>query len=238
MQTHHFVCRSAAIHSNPKPAPCTPQLDAQHRTLPTDIPTRLDVCLITDGTPSRSLPRVLSAIPLMRDAAASKIVCSRHSRLTHTHSRSDVPPIALIAPPRVRPPIPIPMVYRHSLKGDYSDGDGTTRTGTRVSVLRDDPNATEERHLHRGRYGYREWEPPGRMRTGVIRAEKDEWGRRFHWHPMYGSTTTSWSHMSPPTVFETRTIPQWSESCAAGRSLHKPSHPVSWSSSLSALECQ
>ncbi|KAJ7861380.1 hypothetical protein B0H14DRAFT_3445308 [Mycena olivaceomarginata] len=141
----HIALCAAAIHSNPKPAPCTPQLDAQCRTLPTDIPTRLNVCLITDGTPSRSPPRVLSAIPPMRDAAASKIVCSRRSRLTRTHAMRDIPLIALTAPPR----------------GEYSDEDGTTRTDARASVLRDDPNATEERHLRRGRYGRCEWEPPG-----------------------------------------------------------------------------
>jgi len=51
------------------------------------------------------------------------------------------------------------------------------------------------------------------MRTGAIRAEKNELGGHFHGRPKYESTTTSRSRMSPPPLCETRTIPQRSESC-------------------------
>ncbi|KAJ7716027.1 hypothetical protein B0H14DRAFT_3013424 [Mycena olivaceomarginata] len=121
----HIASCTAAVHSNPKLAPCTPQLDVQRRTLPTHIPARLDVRLITDGAalsrPSRLSPRDFPAIPPMHDAPASKIVCSRCRRLTRMRAMGDAPPTALPAPPHVRPPLfshaPNPIAHGHSLKG-------------------------------------------------------------------------------------------------------------------------
>ncbi|KAJ7850670.1 hypothetical protein B0H14DRAFT_2581880 [Mycena olivaceomarginata] len=125
-QTHRFVYRSRAFY--PEAAPCTSQLDAYHRTLPTHIPARLDVRL--------TIARAASG-PL-RDPADAR--CSRSAMGS--------------APPRVRPPLlphaANPIAHGHSLNGEYSDGDGTTRTGARASASRDNPNATAERHLGRG----------------------------------------------------------------------------------------
>ncbi|KAJ7845530.1 hypothetical protein B0H14DRAFT_3454957 [Mycena olivaceomarginata] len=101
-----------------------------------------------------SLPHVIefalaiSAIPPIRDAAA--VACSRARVQWATSLPSPSPPLPVFVHPT-----PIPMAHGHSLKGEYSDGDGTTRTDARASVLRDDPNATEERQLRRGRYGRR-----------------------------------------------------------------------------------
>ncbi|KAJ7877644.1 hypothetical protein B0H13DRAFT_2053507 [Mycena leptocephala] len=103
----------------------------------------VSVCLTTDGTAlsrrSCSLALDFSAIPPMHDAAASTIVCRRRGRLTRARAMGDAPPITLTAPPSVRPPpFPFaanPIVDGHLLKGEYSDGDGTTRTDASASAL-------------------------------------------------------------------------------------------------------
>ncbi|KAJ7314283.1 hypothetical protein DFH08DRAFT_895888 [Mycena albidolilacea] len=100
-------------------------------------------------------------------------------------------------------PTPIPMAHGHSLKGEYSDGD-VPRGQTRLQVCcrttqtppRNDIYLAADMGVANGSY-------LARMRTGVIREEKDEWGRHFPWRPTYGSTTISRSRMSSPPAFET-----------------------------------
>jgi hypothetical protein len=84
-------------------------------------------------------------------------------------------------PPRVRPPLlphaANPAAHGRSLNGEYSDGDGTTRTDARASASR----ATAERHLHRGQYGHRKWEPRSAHEGWHNSGEgESEWGGRFH----------------------------------------------------------
>ncbi|KAJ7303759.1 hypothetical protein DFH08DRAFT_976790 [Mycena albidolilacea] len=150
MQTHRFAYRSRAFY------PQLPHAPRSRMRNSTTEPCRLTFPPVS--TPSRAPPHDLSAIPPMHDAAASIIVCSRRDGWG-ARAMGNAPPIALAAPPRVRPPLlphaANPIAHRHSLKGEYSDGEDR-RTRKRVAGQ---PNATAERHLRRGQYGRREREP-------------------------------------------------------------------------------
>ncbi|KAJ7352225.1 hypothetical protein DFH08DRAFT_957026 [Mycena albidolilacea] len=125
----------------------------------------------------------------------------------------NVPPIALTAPPHVRPPLlshaAKPIAHGYSLKGEYSDRDGTRRTDTRSRCCGTTPTPPRNDIYIVANMGVANGSHVARVRAGAIRAkEKDERGGHFHRRLTYGSTTTSRSRMSPQPVFETGTIKQ------------------------------
>jgi hypothetical protein len=102
-----------------------------------------------------------------------------------------------------------PRAHGPSLEGECSNEHGPTKTDASISASRTTPTPPRDDVYVAAGVGIANGSHAARMRTGAIKAEeKDEWGG------YYGSTTTARSRMPPPPVFRTRTILQWSESCA------------------------
>ncbi|KAJ6545533.1 hypothetical protein B0H19DRAFT_1308134, partial [Mycena capillaripes] len=160
---HIDILPSASLVTQKSPHFGIPTVQLKGRPPPRTSAARTVASLTVLTTPPTAFGSMQTRRFVCRNAQRRALSTHITARLDTT--KAHAPPIALTASPRVCPPL-FPhtansIAHGHSLKGEYSDGDGTTRTYVRASASRDDPNATEERHLRRGRYGRREWEARG-----------------------------------------------------------------------------